>query len=200
MSVRMAFRVDEVATSRPGSRPRHHSPPGSELEPAVQERILSWQQRSEPRAEGRHAEGIDQVQGGQSGLDTAVPTRPRGTSILLKHVSDPTRLLCHPDPLAGEQHVEAPSLPAQPEPAGRQPSPRPAPPWRDHLPAPPGQEHLSTKPDRDRRQTSQGRQGPHVPLLNLAGTDAILDGTSGPIDQPPTLVRMIVVAAHRSLP
>ena len=83
----------------------------------------------------------------------------RRASILLKHVSDPTRLqviliLCRRR--AARRRLV---LPAEPEPARRQPSPGTPAARRHHRPAPPGQEQL-LQPDRHRLRPGQGRQEP----------------------------------------
>ena len=72
----------------------------------------------------------------------------RRASILLKHVSDPTRLQVILILSEGERHVGRPVCPAEPEPARGQPSPRPLAPRRHHRPAPPGQEQF-LQPDRE---------------------------------------------------
>ena len=72
----------------------------------------------------------------------------RRASILLKHVSDPTRLQVILILSEGERHVGA-LCAAEPEPARRQPSPRTLAARRHHRPPPPGEEQL-LQPDRHR--------------------------------------------------
>ena len=73
----------------------------------------------------------------------------RRASILLKHVSDPTRLQVILILSEGERHVGALCARAEPEPARRQPSPRTLAARRHHRPPPPGEEQL-LQPDRHR--------------------------------------------------
>ena len=81
----------------------------------------------------------------------------RRASILLKHVSDPTRLAGHLDPGRRRAARRRLVFPAQPEPARGQPSPGSLAARRSHRPAPTRQEQL-LQPYRNRRRPGQGGQ------------------------------------------
>ena len=124
----------------------------------MERRSIRWQQQPRPaprprRRPRRSPPSRRRYRGAEQRFNKA-----RRASILLKHVSDPTRLQVILILVRGRAARRRPLRPAQPEPARRQPPPRPAPPRRHHRPPPPGQEQL-LQPHRDRhRPRPRGQQ------------------------------------------